>query len=89
MKPIREIGSSRKFTVMATYEEITSALGPPNATDMDDQVKVKASWGFADDSGRKGFVWCYRVSNPESCSIWSGDGDQELLREVFGEENVI
>lgn len=89
MKPIREIGSSRNFTVLATYDEITAVLGPPNATDMDDQIKVKASWGFEDDSGRKGFVWCYKVSEPENCSIWSGDGDQGLLREIFGEENVV
>lgn len=89
MNPIRETGSSRKFTVLATYKEIANALGSPNVTDMDDPVKVKASWGFEDDSGRKGFIWCYKVSDPENCSIWSGDGDQELLREIFGEEKVV
>lgn len=85
MKPIRQTGSSRKFTVYATYKEICDLVGPPNVTDMDDPVKVKASWGFMDESTeRMGFIWCYKVSNPKKCDMWSADGDESLLRELFG-----
>ena len=85
MKPIRQTGSSRKFTVYATYKEICDLVGPPNVTDMDDPVKVKASWGFMDESTeRMGFIWCYKVSNPKKCDMWSADGYESLLRELFG-----
>lgn len=58
---IRETGGSRRGTLSATYSEIVSVVGSPNVTDMDDEYKVKASWGFQDSStGRKGFVWCYK-----------------------------
>jgi hypothetical protein len=87
MKPIRERGSSRKFTIFATYQEICGLVGPPNVTDLDDPDKVKASWGFMDDATeRKGFIWCYRVSNPWTCEMWSADGDVSLLHELFGDD---
>jgi hypothetical protein len=87
MIPIRQKGSSRKFTIFATYQEICDAVGPPNVTDMDDPVKVKASWGFMDEgTARTGFVWCYKVSNPRTCDMWSADGDASLLKELFGEK---
>lgn len=85
MKPIRRTGSSRKFTVYATYDEICELIGPPNVTDMDDPDKVKASWGFMDEATeRMGFIWCYKTSDPKNCEMWSADGDASLLHELFG-----
>lgn len=85
LKPIEEVGDGRLTSVKGTYSEIQSLIGfAPNATHLDDPDKVLASWGFADDSGRKGFIWCYKVS-PDSCSSWSADGDLDLLKEVFGD----
>jgi hypothetical protein len=86
LKPIRETGSSRKYTISATYEQICDRLGPPNVTDLDDPWKVKASWGFVDESTqRKGFVWCYMVRQPKHCTEWSASGDASLLAEIFGD----
>lgn len=84
IKMIREIGNSRRGGLLASYSEIVSVLGEPNVTDMNDPRKVKASWGFQDEKGRKGFVWCYREETAEGCNHWSVDGDFNLLRDLFG-----
>jgi hypothetical protein len=85
VSPIRETGGSRKGTLNTDYATIVQKVGKPNVTDMDDADKVKASWGFADNKGRKGFIWCYKhYGRPETCDIWSVDGDMELLKELFG-----
>lgn len=84
LKPIEEVGDGRTATVTASYAEIQELIGfAPNATHLDDPDKVLAAWGFMDEDGRKGFVWCYKVS-PEMCTRWSADGDLTLLDEVFG-----
>jgi len=62
LTPIREIGGSRKMTLNASYDKIVAVLGEPNVTDMDDADKVKASWAFEDEIGRKAFVWCYKYN---------------------------
>ena len=85
---IRETGSSRTGRLSATYKEIVDKIGKPNVTDMDDESKVKASWGFKDNEGRKSFIWCYKYPSAESCENWSVDGDKSLLKELFGENNI-
>jgi len=85
---IRETGGSRTGTLNATYQEIVDTVGKPNVTDMDDDKKVKASWGFSDAScfskGRKGFIWCYKFyGDAKDCTSWSVDGDKDLLNELF------
>ena len=79
--PIRECGPHSAGRLLATYQEIKNALGDPNVTDLDDPSKVKASWGFKDEQGRKGFIWCYKVDNAETCTRWSIHGD--LVRDMF------
>ena len=83
--PIREVGSACMGHLSATYEEIVSVLSLPNVTDLDDPDKVKASWGFQDETGRKGFIWCYKQDDPIKCTNWSVDGDPdlELIEELF------
>lgn len=84
LKPIRETGSSKTGGLGMTYKEIVEKVGEPNVTDMDDADKVKASWGFEDEKGRKGFIWCYKhYGKPETCEMWSLDGDMNLLSEIF------
>jgi len=85
---IREIGNSRTGTLNTSYSDILDKIGKPNVTDLDDQDKVKASWGF-ESNGRKAFIWCYKHSNPKSCSTWSIDGDIKLIKEIFGEDEVL
>jgi hypothetical protein len=83
LTPNRETGGSRKYTVEATYNEIVKTIGfKDNVTDMDDDDKVKASWGFQDESGRQGFIWCYKQSK-RSCTRWSAFGSLDLLKELF------
>lgn len=85
--PIRQIGSHRKFSITATYQEICDHLGQPNVTDLDDAAKVSASWGFMEEkTGRMVFVWCYCVPDHRACNIWSADGDGCLLRDIFGDK---
>jgi hypothetical protein len=86
--PIRETGSSRTGTLKADYKTIVEQVGEPNVTDMDDEDKVKASWGFKDeDTKKEGFIWCYHFyGNPENCDSWSTDGDETLLFRLFGEK---
>lgn len=84
--PIKETGGSRTGILNTDYDTIVKQVGKPNVTDMDDEVKVKASWGFKDeDSGKTGFIWCYKFyGNPEDCDYWSTDGDKDLLSKLFG-----
>ena len=83
--PIRKTGGSRTGTLEASYQEIVDVVGKPNVTDMDDPDKVKASWGFQDDTGRKGFIWCYHYyGDVKKCNSWSTDGDTNLMTELFG-----
>jgi hypothetical protein len=53
-----------------------------------DPAKVKASWAFQHEDGRKAFIWCYKESWPRNCTSWSTDGSKELLKELFGDESV-
>jgi len=99
LTPIREIGGGRKMTLNASYDKIVAVLGEPNVTDMDDADKVKASWAFEDEIGRKAFVWCYKYNiasirgrrlvlfrdDPRLCSHWSVDGNVHLMRDLFPE----
>lgn len=84
--PIRETGGSRTGTLELDYNSICTMVGNPNVTDLDDSDKVKASWGFQDETGKKGFIWCYKYyGDIEKCEYWSTDGDKELLTKLFGE----
>ena len=83
--PIDETGSCKQGTLSTTYKEIVEKIFEPNVTDLDDPDKVKASWGFQDKTGRKGFIWCYKhYGEKETCTDWSIDGDKTLLTELFG-----
>lgn len=82
IKPVRDVGSSRKANLSASYTEIVAVLGEPNVTDLDDPGKVEASWGFTAEGHKPTFVWCYRTSK-ELCTRWSVDGDTGLLSELF------
>lgn len=83
--PISEIGGHRTGTLNLSYQEIVEKIFKPNCTKLDDPDKVKASWGFQDQSGRKGFIWCYMwYGKKETCKEWSVDGDKNLLIELFG-----
>jgi len=85
LNPIAECGGSKQGNLKATYNEIVAKIFKPNATKLDDPDKVKASWGFVDNKGRKGFIWCYKFyGKKETCTEWSIDGDIELLTELFG-----
>lgn len=87
LTPISECGGSRQGTLSASYKEIVEKIFKPNATKLDDPDKVKASWGFQDESGRKGFIWCYKhYGKKETCKEWSIDGDKNLLTELFGDK---
>ena len=85
IRPIKETGSSRTGTLNTSYSNIVAKLGEPNVTDMDDEDKVPASWGFQDEeTGRKGFIWAYKYyGNLHGCRSWSADGDASLLKELF------
>lgn len=84
--PIGETGDSRTGTLNTDYNTIVKQVGEPNVTDLDDESKVKASWGFKDEfTGKKGFIWCYKFyGNPEDCNYWSTDGSEALLHRLFG-----
>lgn len=83
--PIRQVGSGMSGTLLASYQTIEQLVGAPNVTDMDDPIKVKASWGFMDAAtGRQAFIWCYKVADPISCREWSIDGDKSLIDQLFG-----
>ena len=87
LTPIAECGESKQGSLKITYAEIVAKIFKPNATKLDDPYKVKASWGFEDNKGRKGFVWCYKYyGEKETCTQWSVDGDRTLLTELFGED---
>ena len=86
LKPIAKIGSYRKGKLSVSFDEIVEKLFLPNATHLDDPIKVKASWGFEDENGRQGFIWCYQYDDAEFCYEWSVDGDKSLFKELFGDE---
>lgn len=88
VEPIVELGMSRTGTLYATWQEILKKVGPPNVTHLDDPSKVKASWAFVDETGRKAYIWCYKESRPKNCTSWSTDGSKDLLKELFGEESI-
>jgi hypothetical protein len=88
LKPILEIGSGREGTLISSYENIVSKIFEPNVTKLDDPDKVKASWGFIDNNGRKAFIWCYKYKKPKKCFEWSIDGNMDLLKEIFGDDQI-
>lgn len=88
LTPIREIGSSRTGELRTSFETILEKVGKDNVTDIDDGDKVKASWAFKDNKGRKAFIWCYKYPTPQSCFCWSVDGDLDLIKEIFGADLV-
>jgi hypothetical protein len=89
---IRETGSSRTGTLTTSYNNIIEKLFEPNVTDMDDEDKVPASWGFKDNRGRKGFIWLYKYYGKEingtSVYTFSIDGNKDLFIELFGSQAV-
>ncbi len=87
LTPIMETGGSRTGTLTTSYDNIIKKIFEPNVTHMDDPDKVRASWGFSDDAGRKSFIWCYKYyGKVENCDYWSVDGDKDLLKEIFGDD---
>jgi hypothetical protein len=75
----------REGTINLSYDEMKSILGMPNLTRMDDPGKVKASWGFIDQSRWNAvYAWCYKYSRASDCHNWSCAGNVELLKELFG-----
>ena len=85
LTPIEATGPNNQGTVSISYRQLVSLIGfEPNATHLDDPYKVKASWGFQDEAGREGYVWCYKEPTAEDCTRWSTAGHQGLLSEVFG-----
>lgn len=83
--PIRQVGAGQSGTLCVSYQAIEQLVGAPNVTDLDDAFKVKASWGFMDAAtGRRAFIWCYKVADPISCREWSIDGDKSLIDDLFG-----
>ncbi len=83
--PIRQIGPGCSGMLQTSYQTIEQLVGAPNVTDMDDSTKVKASWGFMDAAtGRRAFIWCYKVADLISCREWSIDGDKSLIDDLFG-----
>lgn len=85
--PIYKVGGSLTKRIEISYDKIVQVLGfKPNATHLDDPDKVKASWGFRDENGRKGFIWCYKHPDPINCDVWSTDGDMDLIDELFPAE---
>ena len=87
LTPIRETGGGRTGTVNLGYNEVVEIVGKPNVTDMDDPDKVKASWGFKDSKGRKGFLWSYKwYGEISKCPSFSADGDPSLMKELFGDK---
>ena len=87
VKPISKVGSSRTGGLSATYKEIVEKIFEPNVTELDDPDKVRASWGFEDEKGRKAFIWCYKhYGKKKDCTHWSVDGDMSLLIDLFGDK---
>lgn len=82
--PVESVGRSRSMRMNANYQDIVGAVGfEPNATHLDDPDKVKASWGFESNDGRRAFIWCYKwYGKPEDCNWWSVDGDLSLLEDL-------
>jgi len=90
LSPVQECGGSKTGSLTITYDKIVAKIFEPNATELDDPDKVKASWGFVDDKGRKGFIWCYKYYGEiEECQFWSVDGDKKLLTEIFGKKALL
>ena len=68
------------------YKQIVAKVFKPNVTDLDDDSKVKASWGIIDEKGRKAFIWSYKFyGNIKNCNSFSICGDFDLLKEIFGD----
>tara|TARA_R110002110_G_scaffold114061_6_gene282809 strand:+ start:252 stop:590 length:339 start_codon:yes stop_codon:yes gene_type:complete len=82
LSAIDQAGGSRQGTIGIGYRELTKLIGFEENV-ADDPYKVEASWGFEDQYGRQGFVWCYKTGKLR-CGSWSCDGDPDLLSELFG-----
>jgi hypothetical protein len=83
--PLRMIGSHKDGVLRMRYKDIIDKVFPPNVTDLDDEFKVKASWGFRDEDGRDGFIWCHGYNGDVTENeYWSVCGDRTLMRDIFG-----
>ena len=85
LTPLHQIGSECLTRLNANYQQLLDVLGPANATDLDDEDKVGASWGFTDEQGRAAFVWAYGFPGAAAitCRRWSTGGNLELLEQLF------
>ena len=86
---IDECDGGRKGTIKVSYSTLVEQLGLPNRKD--DPVKIDASWGVKHSDGRKLFVWNYKngpaytgKGTIEDIDVWSYDGDDSLVEELFG-----
>jgi hypothetical protein len=84
IQPSRTVGVCRTANVSVSYDRIVEVLGfEPNVTDLDDQYKVKASWGFTVDGEECG-IWCYYFDgDPRECRKWSFYGPDGIADKLF------
>ena len=84
LNDLQEVDGYKDGSLKVNYKEVVEKVFEPNVTKLDDHDKVKASWGFQDDKGRKGFIWAYKFyGNIEDCNTFSVSGDRSLLKELF------
>ena len=84
IEPIAEVGPYCTGNIQVAYAKLVEAIGfEPNATHLDDESKVKASWGLSDGI-RKAFVWCYKhYGDPVGCVDWSTYDPDGLLKDIL------
>lgn len=89
LKETKKWDSGCKGTLYLPYSELVEQLGEPNRED--DPHKVDASWGLEHSDGRIIFVWNYKngpaytgKGTIEDIDVWSYDGDDSLVEELFG-----
>ena len=86
LNKLQKVGRGKEGTLKVNYKEVVEKIFEPNVTELDDDDKVSASWGFKDDNDREAFIWSYKFcGNIEDCNSFSVSGDRSLLKELFAD----
>lgn len=83
------MGTSKKGTLQANYEEMKEAFGEPHETTPSEDGKVRVEWAFETEDGTIITIYDWKEERPvEKVTEWNigGKGDREKITKEIEEK---